>query len=388
MSTLDSTGIDHVAAPLKSAALRNSGLDALRASLTLLVVFHHCAITYGAIGGWYYHEVAPDKSLESMALVLFCTINQAFFMGLFFFLAGYYTSRSIDRKGIGRFLADRFLRLGVPLLMYGLLIGPVTIALAQTSHGHSFVGTLRYLWRNGTFENGPMWFAQALLIFSVIAALRISVLQRRADRRTGPDAIGSTLPSNLMLGSAAILTGIAALALRSAWPVGVNVWGLQLGYFASYIVLFAAGCGTARAHWIERLPRRQVRVWGCIALISLPVLPLVYFMGEHFPGLRGRPLSVVYAFWEPFVAWGTILVLLDGFQRHCHKLSGLWRPLSRRAYTIYIIHPPVLVAVALLWRNVPANPLLKFMATGSLSCVLCYVVAGLLLRLPGLATIL
>jgi peptidoglycan/LPS O-acetylase OafA/YrhL len=385
--TPDSLNIDHMADPLKSATLRNSGLDALRASLTLLVVFHHCAITYGAIGGWYYHEVAPSKSLSSVALVLFCTINQAFFMGLFFFLAGYYTPGSIDRKGISRFFMERFLRLGAPLLVYGLLIGPITIALAQTSQGHSFVGTLGYLWRHRRFENGPMWFAQALLIFSVAAVPAMSVFRRYYDRRAH-SAIRSARPSNLMLGSAAVLTGIAALALRSVWPVGVNVWGLQLGYFASYVVLFAAGCGAARAQWIERLPERQVRLWWRIALIALPVLPLVYFIGAHFPGLRGRPLSVVYAFWEPFVAWGTILILLNAFQRHFHHLTGLWRPLSRRAYTIYIIHPPVLVTVALMWRNIPANPLLKFAVTGSLSCVVCYLIAGLLLRLPRLATIL
>lgn len=66
------------------AAHRNAGLDALRACLTLLVVFHHCAITYGALGGWYYHEVAAGPSVESALLTLFCAINQAFFMGLFF----------------------------------------------------------------------------------------------------------------------------------------------------------------------------------------------------------------------------------------------------------------------------------------------------------------
>ena len=387
MSTLDRPGIDHVTGSFKSTTLRNSGLDALRAFLTLLVVFHHCAITYGAIGGWYYHEVAPSRTLTTVVLVLFCTINQAFFMGLFFFLAGYYTSGSIERKGAIRFLTDRLLRLGVPLLFYGLLLGPITIALAQTSQGQSFIGTLSYLWRHGRFENGPMWFAQALLIFSVCAVLSIPAFRRRQDDRTGP-ATRRALPSNLMLGSAALLTGIAALALRSVWPVGVNVWGMQLGYFASYVVLFAAGCGTARAHWIERLPLRQVRLWWCIALIALPVLPFVYFMGTRFPAWHGRPLSVVYAFWEPFAAWGTILILLSVFQRRFHTLTGLWRTLARRAYTIYIIHPPVLVAVALTWRTLPANPLLKFIVTGSLSCILCYVIAGLLLRLPKLATIL
>ena len=66
---------------------RNGGMDALRAAVTLLVVFHHTALTYGAIGGWYYREIAPSGSPGSLLLILFCTANQAWFMGLFFLLA-------------------------------------------------------------------------------------------------------------------------------------------------------------------------------------------------------------------------------------------------------------------------------------------------------------
>ncbi|WP_233852327.1 acyltransferase family protein [Paraburkholderia sp. HD33-4] len=386
MSTQNAS-LDFTASSIKTATARNAGFDALRACLTLLVIFHHCAITYGAIGGWYYHEVAPSKSLDSVVLVLFCTVNQAFFMGLFFFLAGHYTSASIDRKGPGRFIADRILRLGVPLLVYGFLIGPVTIALAQVGRGHSFTGTLMYLLGKGTFENGPMWFAQALLMFSVAAALWNIAVPRSAEYKPERSDRG-LLPSNKTLFVAALLTGMGALALRSKWPVGINVWGLQLGYFASYVVLYAAGCCTARSNWIERVPERQVGLWWRVTLITLPILPLVYFLGGHLSQLRGRPLAIVYALWEPFVAWGTILFLASTFQRRFGKLIGVWQPLSRRAYTIYIIHPPVLVAVALAWRNVPAAPLLKFAITGSVACASCYLLAGLLLRLPKLASIL
>lgn len=387
MSTQNSPLVGLEIEPVGNPGTRNSGLDALRACITLLVVWHHCAITYGAIGGWYYHEITPSRSFSSVVLVLFCTVNQAFFMGLFFFLAGHYTIGSIDRKGRWRFLADRALRLGAPLIVYGLLLGPLTIALAQTSAGHPFSATLSYLWRHGTFENGPMWFAQALLIFSVAAAFGHSAFKRDRD----PQRNRSTrhlLPSNAMLVAAALLTGIAALALRSVWPVGVNVWGLQLGYFASYIVLYSAGCGTARARWIERLPPQQVRFWWRIALVALPVLPIVYFAGGVLPALRGRPLAVLYAFWEPLVAWGTILFLVERFQRRFNRLDGIWPSLSRRAYAIYIIHPPVLVAIALMWRNIPANPLIKFAATGSAACVACYLMTGLLLRLPALRKVL
>lgn len=387
MSTQSSALTGFEVPSIESASTRNSGLDALRACITLLVVFHHCAITYGAIGGWYYHEIRPDSSFTALVLVLFCSINQAFFMGLFFLLAGHYSAWSIERKGSTRFLADRSLRLGAPLLVYGILLGPMTIALAATHAAHPFFGTLIYLWRHGQFENGPMWFAQALLIFSVATAAARWALSRYKD---SPQfhTLHYLRPSNAMLFIAALLTGAAALALRSVWPVGVNVWGMQLGYFASYVVLFAAGYGTARARWIEHLPERQVRLWWRIALIALPVLPLVYFVGKPFPALRGYPISVVYAFWEPAVAWGIILVLVNGFQRRFNKLEGVWPSLSRRAYTIYIIHPPILVGVALLWKNVPANPLLKFAVTGSVACFACYLIAGLVLGVPAFRKVL
>lgn len=50
---------------------RNFGIDALRASVTLLVVLHHTSITYGASGGWYYKEIAPSQTPSGLLLTLF-----------------------------------------------------------------------------------------------------------------------------------------------------------------------------------------------------------------------------------------------------------------------------------------------------------------------------
>jgi peptidoglycan/LPS O-acetylase OafA/YrhL len=62
------------------AQTRNAGIDALRATLTLLVVFHHAAITYGASGSWFYTEIKPSGAPSSLLLTIFCAYNQAFFM--------------------------------------------------------------------------------------------------------------------------------------------------------------------------------------------------------------------------------------------------------------------------------------------------------------------
>jgi peptidoglycan/LPS O-acetylase OafA/YrhL len=361
---------------------RNGGIDALRAAVTLLVVFHHTAITYGAIGGWYYREIDPStKSLSGIVLILFCTINQAWFMGLFFLLAGYYTPPAYDRHGPTGFARERLLRLGIPLLVYFFLLSPLTIALAQTAKGRPFIGVFEYLWTHGRLEPGPLWFVEALLIFaSLWIAWRAMV---KPQKTSAPP-----FPSNTALLAAALATGAAAFLLRLIWPVGVNVAFLQLGYFASYMILFFAGCAAADGRRLEQIPDDQMRIWLRVAWAALPLLPILAVLGSHVSWLAGRgeggwnAQALAYAFWEPFVAWGFILGLLAFFQRRFAVLSGIWPSLARRAYLIYIIHPPILVGTALAWRGVAAPALVKFVVTGAVACALCYFAAGLILRIP------
>src|SRR6185369_10018497 len=74
-------------------------IDRLRSVMTALVILHHTAITYGAAGSWFYNELHPSGSTSSLLLTLFCATQQAYFMGFFFLLAGYFTPASLERKG-------------------------------------------------------------------------------------------------------------------------------------------------------------------------------------------------------------------------------------------------------------------------------------------------
>ena len=243
---------------------------------------------------------------------------------------------------------------------------------------------------SGRVREGPLWFAWALLIFALGTVLW-DVLARRRDAASATDR---DAPSNATLAVVALVTGAVAFLLRLVWPVGREVWGLQLGYFASYVVLFIAGCAVTSRRWLESWPATQVRTWRRIAWIALPVLPLAALLGGPLLGLRGRPEggwnvpALVYVLWEPLIAWGVILGLLRRFQRRFAEPGLLWQRLSRRAFAIYVIHPPVVVAVALAWRGVTAPALLKFAVSGGVSCVLCYLLAGALLRVSGVSRVL
>ena len=370
----------------RTAPQRDLYIDRLRTIMTAFVILHHTAITYGASGSWFYNELHVSGSLPSILLTLFCATNQAYFMGLFFLLAGYFTPGSLERKGYGQFIGDRFTRLGIPLLAFIFILGPLTAAMVAAHDGKGFWNVFPYLWNHAIIINGPLWFAQALLIFSLAycawrAAFGSSIQNSARTLRT--------IPSYVWWLISAILVGTASLAIRQIVPTGKNVIGLQLGYFAPYIFLFAIGIAAWRYDWIRQLQWKHARPWIITLIAAWPLMPIsiaiamrVFPPGKaNFGGGYSWP-AIVYAFWDPFISWGLIGAWLLIARAYMNKPSALWSWLNRRAYAVYIIHPPVLVGISLLLHSFVAPAILKFAITGTLSCIATWLIADPLVRIP------
>jgi len=368
-------------------AQRDVYIDRLRSVMTALVILHHTSITYGAPGGWFWTELKPSATPTSLLLTVFVTTNQAYFMGFFFLLAGYFTPASLERKGYAHFIGDRFLRLGLPLLAFGLVLGPLTAAIVTFAQGDGFWPTIAYLWRHKEFINGPLWFAQALLIFSlgycVWRAVAGNALNR-SERTINP------IPAGIWWLVSALGVGAAALAIRQFVPVGKNIFGLQLAYFASYIFLFAAGIAAWRYDWLRQLSWKNARTGVIAAAIAWPLFLVAVALAiklngpgkSNFAGGFSWP-AIFYSLWEPFVAWGLIAAWLLVFRARMNRPSGFWDWLNRRAYAVYILHPPVLVSIALLLHGWIAPALIKFGAVGLLTCMATWLLADPFVRLPG-----
>ena len=73
-------------------------VDNLRAMLMILVVLHHLAVIYGANTPFYYLEPAHQDLLALLVLVIFQLINQAYFMGFFFLISGYFAPDLLTTK--------------------------------------------------------------------------------------------------------------------------------------------------------------------------------------------------------------------------------------------------------------------------------------------------
>jgi len=367
-------------------AQRDLYIDRLRSVMTALVILHHTAITYGAPGGWFWTELKPSRTPTGILLTLFVSTNQAYFMGFFFLLAGYFTPASLEKKGYWHFICDRFLRLGLPLLAFGLVLGPLTAAIVDAFAGNGFWPTWVWLWQHHRFINGPLWFAQALLIFSLgYCAWRALLGAPLAASERAPKPI----PGARWWLLSAVGVAAGALALRQFFPVGVNVFGLQLAYFSSYVFLFAMGIAAWRHDWLRQLSWPQARVWIWGLVLTWPALPvgmlLIRWQGWNTntsTGISGA--SILYALWEPLVAWGLIAGWLLWFRPRMNQPSALWNWLNRRAYAVYILHPPVLVTIALLLHGWAAPALVKLGVVGTLVCIATWLVSDPFVRMPGL----
>jgi peptidoglycan/LPS O-acetylase OafA/YrhL len=359
-------------------------IDRLRVLLTALVICFHVAIAYGSAGGWYWREVDDLSRPLSIALTVFTAVCQAFFMGMFFLLAGYYTPRSLARKGLIRFTQDRLLRLGVPLLVYGLLIGPFTIAMARAKNWDGFVETLSRLLTKGTFNWGPLWFAQALLIFTAGF-----VIWQCVTRAAPATAVRRAIPIHRWWLFAALAVAAGAWAIRLWFPLGRDVAGMTVGYFSSYLFLFFLGCAAWRHRWLEQVERQHAVPWGWVTLAAIPVLPAVGVMTGVFSGAAsklsagGLIANAVYAFWEPFVAWGIIAMLLWQGRLRLNSPSPRWDRWAASAYGAYIVHPPIVVGLCLWVHGWDTPTLVKLLLVSALSVAASFFAASLLRRLPG-----
>ena len=362
---------------------RENYVDNIRVLLTMLVVLHHAAVTYGAPGGWYYKETT-DGLVTPLLLTAFVSINQSFFMGLFFLLSAYFIPISFERKGVGRFLLDRFKRLGIPLVFYSLIISPATIYIAIAHQYETLTFTDYYLNREQWIETGVLWFTAALLIFTSVFVLfaRLFINKNKTT---------STFPDNRSILIFAIALGIISFLVRIVFPIGwtLSPLGFQIAHFPQYIALFSIGIIAYRNQWLSSLSYQRGKIWLWIAItLIIAGFPGIYILkivthSELDAFLGGLTIqSFVNALWEQLLGVSIIMALLSISKYTWNNQGNFMKLLSRSAYAVYIIHPLVLVCISIQLKDFAIDALLKFVISGVFAITLSFIAAMLLVRVP------
>jgi hypothetical protein len=373
-----------MAAPIHS---RLAFIDNLRWVMIVLVVSMHAAVTYSHLGSWYFMEdPKPDNRGTLLFFAYYQMALQAFFMGLLFLIAGYFVPEAYDRKGQGRFLRDRFVRLGIPSLFYMLIVHPFIVYCLLRDYYRiaapvwiSYLGYLRKFRFVGS--SGPMWFTLALLAFCLVYSL-----VRRTTDEAPPNVPDAPLPNHVQVVTLILFMALCTFLVRIVQPIGTNILNMQLCFFSQYVLLFTVGILARRRNWLLRISYDFGIRWFRLALILgslIWVAAFVAIVATHserhaMGGFTWQ--SALLCFWESFFCLGSCLGLMVLSREKFNNQGKVAKWMTDDCFAVYLFHAPILIAVTLGMRGFVAPKPLKFLVATALGVFTTYMASHFVFR--------
>jgi len=342
--------------PHGGAPARRHDLDWLRAAAVLGVFAFHAAHPFDLFD-WHV-----KNAQRSFALTLLLGFFSPWGMGLMFLLAGAASRLALQSRTAGQYLGERCRRLAVPFLAGSALLTPIQ-AYLEAVHQRRWTGSLLAFvpsyWRDlagrmWSLERGAtpawfgalgyhLWFLGFLFAFSAIALPLFRYLERGRGRRLVLRlAARSGRPGGALLFAVPVV--LAQAGLRAVAP-GEHDWADFVGYLA----FFVAGYVLATDQRLTAAARRDgpvAAVVGVAAFVALVAtdFPAWFQRWTAHPGYSWDYLLMTSLFAVDAWAWTIVAVSLRMRSRRFQ--APLPRAIGELALPFYVLHQPVILAIA------------------------------------------
>ena len=372
------------------AATRQVYLDNLKVVLIAAIIVMHAIIGYAEVDWWSYADVREVtlQPATQVAVVVIAAPVMPLVIPLLFLVAGILTRPSLERKGPAAYVRDRLLRLGVPFVVFALLLWPF-LEYALFRWLGAAPGLWRYLRQEGSLDTGVLWFVGALLVFSLVYAGSVAVrhghVGRLADR---PIDLPALVALTLVVAALTFVVRLWVPFETDNPIVDLNVWE-----WPACAGMFTLGILASRHGWLVAVPDRlwrQARTATCIGVVLAGVFGLLVWTldlgddqilgGFHWPALLMASGESVLSVFGP--VWMLHLAQL----RLARPLPWVRPAVSRSAYGAFMLQGLVLIGLALLLRPVALPAEIKAIAVAACGVAGSFGAAWLLIsRVPGVS---
>jgi len=361
-------------------------VDVLRAAVIAMVIVHHSAMAYGpSRASWPVQDAAHSGWFGPLLAV-----DAAVGMGLLFLLAGYFVPGSCERKGSGRFLRERWARIGTPLVVFVLAVNvPIVYVIGSA---RSPGGFLRSLYDGGwEYAYLHLWFLAHLLVYTAIyVALR--KIARRAGRPPGTWAP----PRHSAIAGFVLALALSTWVIRIWYPVGkwvplLFVLPAEPAHLPEYVAMFALGIMACRGDWFRRMPARTGMTWLGIGLAAAGGVFAAQAFGWWNDLMAAGGLnwpSLARSTCEALICAGLSIGLIVIFRRAFRQPGRLLTTLAAASYAAYILHLYIVISLQNLIKEAALPAAAKFAVVAVLGIVFSFGLALLSRRIPGLRVIL
>ena len=333
-------------------------LDNLKVCLTVLVIMHHAGQAYGNGGDWAY---TPSNPAEFMPWIWhFFSTNAAFFMGLYFFISGYFVPRSFDKQGTKQFVHKKLLRLGVPLLFMGGIISILS----------------------GKPEIGHMWFVESLLVFCLIYALIRQWVQPVNEAcYSKPTIIGLLV--------VALLMGVGSYVIRQIspqdhwiWPFGIIPLPMEPAHYLQYVMMFVLGILAYRFQWLDKMSNSV----GFMALLIGIALAMGNYLRDGGPwdAFVWQWFGIYESLMCVFISFGLIWL----FREFVSTTSRFWQWCAAQSYGAYMFHLLLMIVLQNAMDSIWIGAFGKFLFIGVVTTVLSFHLTWKVKMIPGFKKVL
>lgn len=295
---------------------------------------------------WLSHPIVDAD--RWLGFDLFCAVQFMYMMQLMFFLSGLFVWPSLQRKGAGSYLYDRFLRLGVPFLLGVYLLMPLVYypVYRVTAVDPSFSQFWTH-WRALPFwPGGPLWFLSATFAVNLVAAGLFQFIPRLGEwlTRLATKAAANPVGFFLVLFAVTAAAYVPLARVYTPWEwVRFGPFAIQPGFAPQYAIYFFAGVvlgspglerGLLRAdgplpqHW-----GRWVAGAGVAFVVWIVPTALNVKGGQSLPGLQ-----VIADFGLVLYAASACIGLAAVFLRFAAVRRPIFEGVGDNAYGIYLFH--------------------------------------------------
>ena len=328
-------------------------LDNLRTVMIFFVVLIHAGVVYESSGigaiFWLVDDPATHDLIGIINLIL-----DIFVMPTIFFISGYLTPLSLDRRGTRDFVGAKFKRLMVPWAIAVFTLMPLYKVIFLHSRNLPQEHWSTYFhFSNGILNQNWLWFLPVLFWFNVLYAL----LSSRGWVPTKMSfKLGIMFAFVISLGSSVAFDMLNA----EGWTKTALI-DFQNERLLVYLSMFLLGSLGYRRGIFASQPESKKLYILVNATAWMPVgvyvvLLIIWFLNPGFLLISPVVGSLTFYFSFCVSLLCMVYLMIETFRFYLGRPGKLWAELGKSSYYIYIIHVIVLggIALVLLPTTLPA----------------------------------
>ena len=356
---------------------RFHGLDALRGIAMLLGIVLHAALPYIPD----IDSIWPADSESSYLITVIFQFIHVWRMPLFFILAGFFTKVFIDRKSWEKWISNRVLRIGIPLLIFSPLMAltlPWIFKFGRTEE-------LRFFY---SIEGYPfhLWFLWHLLIFVFLSLIFKPInsllknnmifdrISKHFDRIAKQMFQVRILVILIFLISTVILISlISILIIFTGGELITNPIATGLYFVLGYLLY-------KNVNLFETMKKN----WHVYLSVGLVAFALFFALEifKYYEPFKDLPTSqekenaeILLWFLQQPIKVTSALFLSCSFigliETKFGDYSFAKRFISDGAYWMYLIHLPIVTFITFFMFRFDINPVFKFIVAILLTSAIC-----------------